>query len=346
MGKRIVLCVTALAVVLAACGGGKKEATKPPGTSPSPSPSACTADSPTSLSTGWQEHDGKIGDFTFRFPTDWVEQTGQVKVNFGQIFDKVTLSEANIAGTDESFPDQVHHPEGKTNITVLVLENVTTILGELLERQVEVAKGAKGFKELLTDSIDTCVDGVEARGLEFVFTAPREDTGVVSDIFQKSWYFVHGGDFYIAQMITLVEERSLEQFMAELLKTWRWPGSPPPSSATPASGQPKLGEAHTAANVSTSENEPDPSTYTTQFKTDETIYLVYRLEAGAGGEVKVVWKRGGSELRNNTLRLEDDASWAFDGITPPTSGFTAGDYQVTLTVVATGETRTLDFKVG
>jgi hypothetical protein len=91
---------------------------------------------------------------------------------------------------------------------------------------------------------------------------------------------------------------------------------------------------------------PDPSTFTTSFlPTDRTVYAAFTLASGSPGEVRATWKYAGRELifgNPPVVQVQGGGSGAHH---LTTEQLPAGDYEATLAVAGTSETRPLRFSV-
>lgn len=118
-----------------------------------------------------------------------------------------------------------------------------------------------------------------------------------------------------------------------------------PTSDLPTS-EGALAEAATTAEIDSAAEAPDPSTFTSEFESDVgVIYVVYRLEEGAGGDVQVTWTHEGVTVNESSRTLPSDGTWAYEGFQAASEGFDPGDYEITLTVLGSGDSRVLTFVV-
>lgn len=92
---------------------------------------------------------------------------------------------------------------------------------------------------------------------------------------------------------------------------------------------------------------PDPSTFTTSFlANDGRVHAVFRLPDGSAGDVSSTWKYGGQLLPFGdapTIQL-DGGRWGTLYLGAPE--FPAGDYEVSVAINGTNESRSLRFRVG
>jgi hypothetical protein len=329
---------------------------------------SCTPDPPSSTTASWPRFDPESGGYSFAYPKDW-EPVIPLRVT--DAFDKASYAEAGVPADAPTVLEVVRDPAGVPNIGVYVLRGLHSNLDTLYARQEARLKALPQLKQILRQHLGGCVAGSPALGLEFLFlqdvvqleTLEQTSSGEVA--FQKSWLVRRDGDFYHIQFVA--PDSSDAGIMAEILPTWRWStggaetqvpssaGSEADSEPAPTGGgvageegRPKFAEAWLTGAIDPQASGPDPATATSTFLSDaKEIYVVYRLEEGAGGRVTSTWKKGVEVLLANDpgRDLPSDGTWAYEAITAPPGGFQAGSYEVVLNITDTGDSRTLPFTV-
>jgi hypothetical protein len=338
--------LAAVAVILPACGGDEVQVASPSPSptvstpaSPSPSPSppaVCQTEPVTSLSATWQAYQAPSGTYSFLYPDGWENLTGQVTYEADELVTEETLAEAGVAPDEQIGATLVREPTGNINLTVIEIEGVVSSTDVVYGRQESRITGLPSVDQVLGTRLTGCAAGEGALGIDFLFTAPRADTGEEATFYQRSFFLVHEGTLYVLQILAL--DQATSEILDEVVRTWQWPGS--------TVGTESFAEAATTAEIDPAADAPDPATFASSFPSDApTIYVVFQLQVGVGGEVQIVWTMGPELLAEDTLTLPDDGTWAYHAITPPPGGFTPGSYEVSLTLVSTAETRTVPFTV-
>jgi hypothetical protein len=346
MQRRLSASMCVALIVLVACGDGAPagDGSSPsPQRSPSPSPTilgACEPEEPTTTSSGWQRHESPSGTYGFAFPAEWQDLTGQVTYVANEIVTEETLSEAGISADTQVDATLVRDPAGVTNLTVFEFEGVESSTDVVYQRQEARIQALPAVQQVLGTGITACVGGETALGLDFSFTGPREDTGEEATFYQRTFQVVRDGALYVIQILAI--DPGAASILDEVIRTWEWA----PAATSPPSGE-AFAEAAATADVDPDAAAPDPATFASTFPSDTpTIYVVFRLQSGVGGDVQIEWKTGGEVVATGgTQTLPDDGTWAFNALNAPPLGFPAGDYEVELTFLATGEVRTVAFTV-
>jgi hypothetical protein len=337
-----------MAVVLSGCGGsdpGTQASPSPspsptasPSPSPSPSPTVCESDPVTSLSSTWQSYQSPSGTYSFLYPDGWENLSGQVTYEADELVAEETLAEAGVAPDTQIPAALVREPTGNMNLTVIEIAGVLSTTEVVYGRQEARITSLSAVEQVLGTRLAGCAGGEEALGVDFLFTGQRADTGEDASFYQRSFYLVHEGTYYGLQILAL--DPAASEILDEVVRTWQWPGM------TPAPGTEAFAEAATTAEIDTSAEAPDPATFASTFPSDSpTIYVVFQLQEGVGGEVRIVWAMGAEVLAEDSLTLPDDGTWAYHAITPPPGGFAPGSYEVSLTLISTAETRSVPFTV-
>jgi|GEM_PF-6735825 len=146
------------------------------------------------------------------------------------------------------------------------------------------------------------------------------------------------------ETLHLVQILSLDEadgcLVDEALRTWQWTE---PDGSDDAATDVVFLEAHMAANVVLSADDPDPSSYTETFAADKpTIYVVYRLDGDA--DVELIWSREGQEAYRSTF-VSPGQTWVEFHITPAPGGFTPGEWELVLEIVGGEDRVVLPFTV-
>lgn len=354
----------ALALVIAACGGGDDESSTTAGStvaeqsptntestvaeqSPANTEStvaddgSCEPDDPTSLSSGWVRHESPSGGFEFSYPEGWEDVSGQAVVRAGEIVASETLDAAGIDEDSEVFYAIVRDPAG-INMTVSSLDGVEAPLDVVYGQQEAQTSRAAGLEEVLGTGDEACVDGEPALGFDFLFSAPRADTGVEATFYQRTWVVLHDGTLHLVQLLSLDEgDEGDGAIIDEALRTWLWVDTT--GGGEDASDGASFVEAHMASSVDTSADEPDPSTYTDTFAVDHpAIFVVYLLDEDA--EVLITWSLDGEELLQGSQQAPG-GGWVEFHINPEPGGFEPGQWEVVLEIVGGDDREVLAFTV-
>ncbi len=300
----------------------------------------CESDDPTSLSADWIPHESLSGSFSFSYPDDWQDGSGGTVVRARELVSRTTLDEAGIDKDEEVFPDQVRDPANRITLSVVSLDGVKEPLDVVYDRQEAQTAKVPALERMLDTEIKGCIDGEPALGFDFLFRAPRKDTGVEAAFYQRNWVVLHGGALHLVQLLSL--EKSDGRIVDEALRTWQWTDSG--GDADPTS-EARFAEVHMAANVDTSGDEPDPSTYTDTFAADDaSIFVVFLIDADADAEVEVTWSRQGKEMRQQSQQVPG-GRWAEGHILRPSGGFEPGKWEVVLEIVGGDDRKVLTFTV-
>jgi len=295
----------------------------------------CESDDPTSLSADWVTHESDSGSFAFSYPGAWEDGSGGTVVRARELVSRKTLDEAGIDIDEEFVPDNVHDPANRVTLSVTSLDGVKEPLDVVYDRQEAQTAKVRALERMLDTEIKGCIDGEPALGFDFLFRAPRRDTGVEATFYQRNWVVLHGSALHLVQLLSL--EKADGRIVDEALRTWQWP-----DAGGDAASEARFDEVHMAANVDTSGDEPDPSTYTTTFAADERIFVVFLLDAAA--EVEVSWSRQGKEMRQESQQVPA-GQWAEGHIIPPSGGFEPGKWEVVLEIVGGDDRKVLTFTV-
>ncbi|MEX2204364.1 MAG: hypothetical protein WD965_09790 [Actinomycetota bacterium] len=283
--------------------------------------------------------------YLFSYPAEWQDLTGQVTYTASEIVTDETLSETDVSPQTQVDATLVRHPDGTTNLTVLEFEGVDSSTDVVYQRQEARIQSLPAVEEILGTRLTACAAGEPALGLDFSFSAPREDTGEIATFYQRSFHIVRDGTLYVIQILAV--EQAAGDVLDEVIRTWGWPATTSSPSATSSPAGEAFAEAAAASEVDPDADAPDPATFETTFDSSTpTIYVVFQLQEGVGGDVQVQWNRDGEAVATGgTQTLPADGTWAFNALNAPPLGFPAGDYEVELTYMPTGETRTVSFSV-
>ncbi len=321
-----------------------------PSSAPSAAAMACTPDAPTDASKDWSVLKAHDGDYTFSYPSTWEKLYGAVTFKTSAIIDPVTFAETGLPANAATYADLVRTPIVLLpNASVLIVPGVTSSNAVIFQRQVDRYKTISGIT-LGKTNLTGCLGGEEALGLELTFTSGTVPT------YQQTWYVVHAGRSYQFQWLAPQSATSTDQF-AEMIRTWAWtPGLPtatplPSGAVVPVipTAAPSAASVFTTAGIVLSidpkATSTDPSAYVTTIPTTtKTIYAVWELQPGSTGRVEGLLQKDGSSLVLINLDYGAKTTWGNFKINSAT-GFAAGNYQMLVKFVPTGETIGIPFTV-
>lgn len=347
MRRNLQVSLITFVMATAACGGGDEppppQAAPSTTAAPSPSPTlvdtTCEVEPATSLSATWQTHQGQDGGFSFSYPGNWEDLTGQVTYEADELISEDTLTEAGVDPNTQVSADLVRDPSGEANLTVVQVEGVVASTDVAYQRQATRVEELPAVEQVLGSELAACAGGEPVLGIDFLFTAPRADTGEEQTFYQRSYFFVHESTLYATQILAV--DAGAGEILEEAIRTWQWSDA---VTGEPAGAA--LAEAATTAEIDPAADAPDPSTFSSTFTSDvPIIYVVYRLEEGVGGDVETTWTHEGVTVSQSSRTLPSDGTWAYEALQAPAGGLEPGEYEVTLIVVDTGETKVLQFTV-
>jgi hypothetical protein len=348
----VALPILGLLVLLSACSAAEAPSTASspsaeqasPTTSPSPDATDASTPTPTpsnglaecssgdmpDLDSGWEFLRGADDTFEVAYPDDWEDLSGDGAFTTSSLLDEQTFAELGLDSDATIESDFVRAPTGVPNLSVFHFGTVESSTMEVHEREVARYGELDDIERILDTSLEACLGGTVAHGLELEFRSSDGNT-----YYQQNLFAVRDGELYVVQWLDFVDPEPDLDLLAEILTTWGWiePG-----------GTSGIAEARMASEVDQSADEPDPSTFVTSFPTDApTIFVVFRTDEGAAGTVNLTWLIEDEVAFEETLDVTAATTWAWGGITPPSAGFTPGSYEVRLEL--NGDVESVQFTV-
>lgn len=283
------------------------------------------------LDTGWKFLRGGDETFGVAYPDDWDDLSGEGEFIAASLLDEQTFTELDIDSDATIKAAFVRSPNGIPNLSVFRFGTVASSSTEIRDREAARYVGLDDIERVLDSSIEGCLGGTRAPGVALEF---RSTDGNL--YYQQTLFGVRNGELYVVQWLDRLDPDT--DLLAEILTTWGWIGFGEPSGSGGITG------ASMAAEVDSSADAPDPSTFVTSFQTDApAIYVVYEIDEGASGTVHLTWRFEGETLYETTLDVPAGTPWAWGGINAPSGGFAPGDYEVELEL--NGNVGTVPFTV-
>jgi hypothetical protein len=341
-----------LVFLLAACGGGVATTTVEETTSTTP-PTTTTVTTTTTTTTttsvatttittpgdecpaaeeppeGWRFL--QTSDWVFYHPGDWEDISAQAPAQTaGTHFDAVTLAEAGVDQSEVLISYVVSSPDRQQAVLLTHLDGPTSSLEDIYQRAEERYSQSPDFEEMIAAGVADCLGGEPALQIGFL----------TAGTYQQSWFSLPGGTLFHADFFGATADDA--SIIADLFATWEWLE---PLAVEPTADA--FVQADMAAEVDTSAASPDPAWFTDEFFTSTgAIYAVYQLAAGTTGTIEAIWtSESGEVLLTHSYFYEGDFDWAYMGMTAPSQGFSAGNYQVALILDEGTAEITLDFTV-
>ena len=186
----------------------------PTTTTPSPLTEGCTPEPATSLSASWAAHESLSGSFTFSYPGDWDDVSGDIGARADEFLAETTLAELGLSG-DESVPaDVVQDPVSGDNLGAFRFGDVDSPLEVIAQRQLELF-GALPAISVTNPSVELCADGELGLGLELTAAVAGE-----GQRYQKLVYTVRDGTLYLIYIDGA--DAGAADVLDEAIRTWAW----------------------------------------------------------------------------------------------------------------------------
>ena len=354
--------IAALAILLAACGGGstasptvQAQATPSPSASPTaeatptpvtptpevtPTPAvtptataaaaACQSHPPTALSQGWKQLTAQDGDYRFSYPADWADLSGTVPLTAKDSVSPTTFAETGLGSDAKINIDFVKTADGSLGISAWELKGVRSGTSALFDSDLAWLKTQPQLKSVLDDRLEVCIDGSTARGFSSSWTASPKDNFLIIYVLQRN------GKMYEVQMTA--QDPASAATLQELLQTWKWsePLAGTPNNIDAELAATKFMAIGTSSTLDQSGNHPNAATFSSTFPTTvDRIYAIYELDDGVHETVLFSWKRNGVQVAKASFDYSDKTSYAWTWMNGP---FKAGDYDVTATLKTSGDT--------
>jgi hypothetical protein len=362
--------VAALAILIAACGGGgatsptaqvqatpsptvspTSEATPTPAATPTPevtptpaatptptaAAAACQSKAPTSLSQGWTQLTAHDGDYRFSHPSDFADLSGTVTLPTNASVSPTTFAETGAASDAKITVDFVKANDGSLSIAAWELKGVRSSTSPLFDNELAWLKTQPQLKTVLDDRLSFCIDGSSAQGFSSTWTGSPKDNFLIIYILQRN------GKMYEIQMTA--QDPASASTLQELLQTWKWsePLAGTPNNIDAELAATKFKAIGTSSTLDQSGDHPNAATFSSTFPTTAAkIYTIYELDDGVHETVLFSWKRNGVEVAKASFDYSAKTSYAWTWMNGP---FKAGDYEVTAKLKISGDTITVSFKV-
>lgn len=216
-----VLLLPLILVVSAACSeaserpaGVSPEPTVGPTGTSSPSPAeGCVREDPTSLSATWTTLTSSSGSYSFAYPAEWEDVSGDIGATADELLAPETLEELGL--TSESIPgDFVQDPASGDNVGAFSFGQAESSIEIIAQRQIELFGTTPGIS--VTDpQAEGCLSGELALGLELQASVAGEGTR-----YQKLLYGLRDGGLYLLYIDAA--DAASEAILDEVGRTWEW----------------------------------------------------------------------------------------------------------------------------
>jgi hypothetical protein len=159
-------------------------------------------------------HESLSGSFTFSYPGDWDDVSGDIGARADDFLAEATLAEVGLSG-DESVPaDVVQDPVSGDNLGAFRFGDVGSPLEVIAQRQLELF-GANQAISVTNPSVELCVDGEIGLGLELAAAVAGE-----GQRYQKLVYTVRDGTLYLIYIDGA--DAGAADVLDEAVRTWAW----------------------------------------------------------------------------------------------------------------------------
>lgn len=168
---------------------------------------------PTSLSATWTTLTSSSGSYSFAYPTEWEDVSGDIGATVDELLAPETLEELGL--TSESIPgDFVQDPASGDNVGAWSFGQAQSSIEIIVQRQIELFGSSPGIS--VTDPEgEGCLSGEPALGLELQATVAGEGTR-----YQKLLYVLRDGGLYLLYIDAA--DASSEAIFDEVGRTWEW----------------------------------------------------------------------------------------------------------------------------
>ncbi|MGH2384833.1 MAG: hypothetical protein ACRDGB_07280 [Candidatus Limnocylindria bacterium] len=279
----------------------------------------CDAGDMPDLDAGWAFLEGADGTFGVAYPDDWEDLSGDGAFTASTLLDEQTFAELGLGADATVESDFVRSPTGVPNLSVFHFSGVESSTAEIHQREVARYGELDDIEQILDPSLEACIGGTTASGLSLEFISSDANS-----YYQQNLFVVRNGELYVVQWLDHIDPDL--DVLADILTTWGWMGEFGEPGGTGG-----IAEASMASEVDESADAPDPSTFVTGFTTDApAIFVVFRADQGAEGTVNLTWLIEDEVAFEATLGVAADTTWAWGSITPPSSGWEPGSYEVQL----------------
>lgn len=196
------------------------EPTAAPEGTPEPSPSpgtpvaaGCVAEDPTSLSETWTTLPSTSGPYSFAYPADWEDVSGDIGATADELLAEETLEELGL--TTESIPgDFVQDPASGDNVGAFAFGDVDSTLEVIVSRQRALFDAIPAISVAGLDA-EACLAGEPGLGLEL----SAEVTGE-GQRYQKLIYAIRDGGLVLLYIDA--SDPASEALFDEVVRTWEW----------------------------------------------------------------------------------------------------------------------------
>lgn len=168
---------------------------------------------PTSLSATWTTLPSSTGSYSFAYPPDWEDVSGDIGATADELLAPETLEELGL--TSESLPgDFVQDPASGDNVGAWSFGQAESSIETIAQRQIELFGSTPGVTVTDPNAVG-CLSGERALGLELQGTVVGEGTR-----YQKLLYVLRDGGLYLLYIDAA--DAASEAIFDEVGRTWEW----------------------------------------------------------------------------------------------------------------------------
>jgi hypothetical protein len=166
------------------------------------------------LSSDWPSRTALSGVFSFSYPAEWNDESGDIGATAQDLLASDTLAELGLTGSESVPADVVQDPVSGDNLGAFQFDGVQSPTSVLYGRQEELY-GVLPFAEVLGTDLVACVGGETATGLEIVATVEGE-----GERYQQLWWVQRDGSLY--HIYLDAADQSVSSVLEEVFRTWEW----------------------------------------------------------------------------------------------------------------------------
>jgi hypothetical protein len=181
--------------------------------SPGAPAGGCVTEDPTSFSSTWTTLPSSTGSYSFAYPADWEDVSGDIGATADELLAPETLEELGL--TSESIPgDFVQDPVSGDNVGAFSFGQPESSIETISQRQIDLFRSSPGISVTDPDA-EGCLSGERALGLELQATVAGEGTR-----YQKLLYVLRDGG--LSLLYIDAAEAASEAILDEVGRTWEW----------------------------------------------------------------------------------------------------------------------------